>query len=84
MTGKQVTALQTKKIYSKDLKTAKRKGIVPSQKMSFLEKLFSIKKFNGRILYTFLGQTVSVKVKKTPKFPSNAVEVEEKVRDFKS
>lgn len=52
--------------------------------MSFLEKLFSIKKFNGRILYTFLGQTVSVKVKKTPKFPSNAVEVEEKVRDFKS
>lgn len=66
-----------------DRKTAKRKGIVPSQKMSFLEKLFSIKKFNGRILYTFLGQTVSVKVKKTPKFPSNAVEVEEKVRDLK-
>lgn len=72
-----------KKIYSKDLKTAKRKGIVPSQKMSFLEKLFSIKKFNGRTLYTFLGQTVSVKVKKIPKFPSNAVEVEEKVRDLK-
>lgn len=38
---------------------------------------------DGRTLYTFLGQTVSVKVKKTPKFPSNAVEVEEKVRDLK-
>ena len=67
----------TKESLRHDLKIAQKLGIVPSQKLSFLEKLFSIKKFNGRTLYTVLGQSVSVKYKKTPTFPKNAIEVSE-------
>ena len=72
----------SKKFYPQDLKTAKKLGIVPTVKLSLLEKLFSIKKFNGRTQYTLLGQSVSVKFKKLPVFPENAIEVQEKVTDL--
>ncbi len=67
----------SKKFYSQDLKTAKKIGVVPTAKLSLLEKLFSIKKLNGRTQYTLLGQSVTVKYKKTPVFPENAIEVQE-------
>ena len=72
----------SKKFYSQDLKTAKKLGIVPTAKLSLLEKLFSIKKLNGRTQYTLLGQSVTVKYKKTPVFPENAIEVQESVTDL--
>lgn len=70
--------LFAKDTFRHDLKLAQKSGIVPSEKLSFLEKLFSIKKFNGRTLYTVLGQSVSIKYKKTPTFPKNAIEVSER------
>ena len=66
-----------KDTFRQDLKIAQKSGIVPSQKLSLLEKLFSIKRFNGRTIYTVLGQSVSVKYKKAPTFPENAIEVSE-------
>ncbi len=72
----------SKEFYAQDFKTAKKLHIEPTQELTFLEKLFSIKKFNGRTLYTVLGQSVSVKYKKKPTFPKNAIEVKEKVTDL--
>lgn len=66
-----------KDTFRHDFKLAQKSGIVPSQKLSLLEKLFSIKRFNGRTIYTVLGQSVSVKYKKAPTFPENAIEVSE-------
>lgn len=71
--------LISKSLYKKDRKAAKRLGIIPTLKKSFLENIFSIKEFNGRTVYTVLGQSVSVKFKKKPAFPLKAIEAEEKV-----
>lgn len=74
--NKNAVSAISKYTYKEDLKTAKEQRIVPTLELTPLEKLFSVKKFNGRTVNTVLGMSVSVKYKTKPKFPAKALEVQ--------
>lgn len=63
-----------KKSKINDLKVAQSLDIVPTNKLSFLQNLFSITKFNRHTVVTLCGLSIPFKVKKQPKFPTDAIE----------
>lgn len=67
-----------KKSFTSDKIVAKKLGLEPKLKLSFLQKIFSVVKFNKHTVVTILGLSIPFKVRKKPVFSNDCIEFNNK------